>query len=117
MTDYVVRCGEEDHVVRIEGRRVSCPHHNVRAEMALVTMGGEICTCLAVALTLEFDTCPSVDGAEVAYLTRLWDLNRDVVDQIVATGAGQSESILHERGQVGVNWDEREQLVLDWEGE
>ena len=57
MADRVVRmmCRGEKHSIRLVRSRgeVELSDHNVRAEMALVGLGGEICTCLAVGVRLD----------------------------------------------------------------
>ena len=58
MADRVVRvmCRGERHRIRVNRERgvVLLMDHDVRAELALAAMGGEVCVCVAVGLRLDF---------------------------------------------------------------
>lgn len=41
------------HTIVVIGDRITLPHHNLRAEIAHIVLGGTPCPCVAYALLLE----------------------------------------------------------------
>lgn len=66
MRTYEVDCEGETHLVMMdsERKRVVLLDHDVRAEMALVGLGGEACDCLVVGLRIRWFSLPFEQAVE-----------------------------------------------------
>ena len=51
--EYDIPTPQGPHIVRVAGPSISCPSHDLRAEVALLALGGLPCVCIWAALYLD----------------------------------------------------------------